>query len=76
MIGTLRRELLDRIIVCNEAHLQQLMTSYLKYYHTVRPHLSLQRNAPVSRPIQEADKGKVVSTPHVGGTYQEYRRAA
>ncbi len=76
MIGTLRRELLDRVIVLNEAHLRRLMTLYLEYYHTVRPHLSLERNAPVPRPIQEPGKGKVVSTPHVGGLYQGYRRAA
>ncbi len=76
MIGTLRRELFDRVIVLNEAHLRRLMTLYLEYYHTVRPHLSLERNAPIPRPIQEPGKGKVVSTPHVGGLYQGYRRAA
>ncbi len=76
MIGTLRRELFDRVIVLNEAHLRRLMASYLEYYNTVRPHLSLERNAPVPRPIQEPGKGKVVSTPHVGGLYQGYRRAA
>ena len=71
-----RRELLDRIIVLNEAHLRRLMTSYLEYYHTVRPHLSLELNAPVPRPIQEPNDGKVTSMPHVGGLYQGYRRAA
>lgn len=76
LIGTLRRELLDRIIVLNETHLQRLMTSYFDYYHTVRPHLSLERNAPIPRPIQGPSEGPVVSMPHVGGLYQGYRRAA
>ncbi len=76
LIGTLRRELLDRIIVLNEAHLQRLMTAYFDYYHTVRPHLSLHRNAPIPRPIQGSREGPVVSMPHVGGLYHGYRRAA
>ncbi|MEE8303153.1 MAG: transposase, partial [Candidatus Tectomicrobia bacterium] len=76
MIGTLRRELLDRVIVFNEAHLRRLMASYLEYYHTVRPHLSLERNAPRPRPIQGPREGPVVSMPHVGGLHHGYRRAA
>ncbi|HEY7709601.1 MAG TPA: integrase core domain-containing protein [Candidatus Entotheonella sp.] len=76
LIGTLRRELLDRVIVLNEAHLRRLMTSYLEYYHTVRPHLSLERNAPIPRPIQGRSEGNVISMPHVGGLYQGYLRAA
>jgi transposase InsO family protein len=76
LIGTLRRELLDRVIVLNEAHLRRLMTSYLEYYHTVRPHLSLERNAPIPRPIQGPSEGNVIAIPHVGGLYQGYRRAA
>ena len=67
LISTPRRELLEHVIVRNEAHLRRLMTSYLAYYHTVRPHLSLERNAPIPRPIQQPSEGKVVSMPHVGG---------
>jgi transposase InsO family protein len=76
LIGTLRRELLDRVIVLNEAHLRRLMTSYLEYYHTVRPHLSLDRNAPIPRPIQGPSEGNVVTMPYVGGLHHGYRRAA
>jgi transposase InsO family protein len=76
LIGTLRRELLDRVIVFNEAHLRRLLTSYLEYYHTVRPHLSLERNAPIPRPIQGRGEGQVLAMPHVGGLYQGYHRAA
>ena len=76
MIGTLRRELLNRVIVLNEAHLCRLVTSFLEYYHTARPHLSLERNAPIPRPIQVPSEGKVVALPYVGGFHHSYRRAA
>jgi transposase InsO family protein len=76
LIGTLRRELLDRVIVLNETHLRRLMTSYLEYYHTVRPHLSLDRNAPIPRPIQRRSEGNVMAMPHVGGLHYGYRRVA
>jgi putative transposase len=76
MIGSLRRELLDHVIVLNEAHLCRLVTSYLDYYHTVRPHLSLKRNAPIPRPIEPQSAGKVVATPCAGGLHHGYRRTA
>jgi hypothetical protein len=76
MIETLRRELLDRVIVFNESHLRRLIMSYLDYYHTVRPHLSLERNAPIPRPIQPPGEGKVVAMPYVSGLHHGYRRAA
>ena len=76
LIGTLRRELLDRVIVRNEAHLRRLMTSYLAYYHTVRPHLALDRNAPMPQPIQGPSEGNIMAMPHVGGLHHGYRRVA
>ena len=76
MIGTLRRELLDHVIVLNEAHLCRLVISFLDYYHTVRPHLSLKRNAPIPRPIEPQSAGKVVAMPCVGGLHHGYRRVA
>lgn len=76
LIGALRRELLDRVIVLNEAHLRRLMTSYLAYYHTVRPHLALDRNAPIPRPIQGPSEGNVMVIPHVGGLHHGYRCVA
>ena len=76
MIGTLRRELLDRVIVFNAAHLRRLVMSYLDYYHTVRPHLSLERNAPIPRPMQGPSDGNVVAIPCVGGLHHGYRRVA
>ena len=76
MIGTLRRELLDQVAVFNAAHLRRLVMSYLDYYHTVRPHLSLARNAPIPRPIQAPNDGTVVAVPYVGGLHRGYRRTA
>ena len=76
MIGTLRRELLDHVIVLNEAHLSRLVASFLDYYHTVRPHLSLERNAPIPRPMQAPSEGHVVAMPCVGGLHHGYRRVA
>jgi transposase InsO family protein len=76
VIGILRRELLDRVIVLNGSRLRRLVMSYLDYYHTVRPHLSLERNAPIPRPIQAPSDGKEVAIPHVGGLHHGYRRVA
>jgi transposase InsO family protein len=76
MIGTLRRELLDHVIVLNEVHLCRLVPSFLGYYHTVRPHLSLERNAPIPRPMQGPSEGNVVAMPCVGGLHHGYRRVA
>ena len=72
----LRRELLDHVIVRNEAHLCRLVTSYLEYYHTIRPHLSLERNATIPRPKQVPSEGNVVAIPYVGGLHHGYRRVA
>jgi putative transposase len=76
MIGTLRRELLNRVVVVNEAHLRRLTASYLQYYHTCRPHTSLERNAPIPRAMQPPSDGKVVGIPHVGALHYSYHRAA
>ena len=76
MIGSLRRQLLAHVIVRNEAHLCRLVTSYLEYYHTVRSHLSLDRNAPILHPKQVPSEGNGVAMPCVGGLHHGYRRVA
>jgi hypothetical protein len=50
--------------------------AYLDYYHTVRPHLALDRNASMPRLIQGLSEGNIMSMPHVGGLHHGYRRAA
>lgn len=76
LIGSIRRECLDHVIVFNEAHLQRILTDYFAYYHESRTHLSLDRNAPVPRDIEPPDRGKVIAIPQVGGLHHRYTRAA
>jgi putative transposase len=76
LIGSLRRECLDQVIVLNELHLHRIASEYFRYYHTARAHLSLGRNAPVPRAIESVAKDRVVSEPMVGGLHHRYRRVA
>jgi transposase InsO family protein len=75
VIGTIRRELLDHVIVLNERHLERLLQNYLEYYHVARCHRSLDANSPDPREVEPPEKGKVVSMPMVGGLHHRYRRA-
>jgi transposase InsO family protein len=72
LIGTLRRELLDYVIVLNERHPKKLLSSYLDYYHPWRTHQSLERDAPNVRPIRKAKAGDVVECPVVHGLHHYY----
>ena len=76
LIGSVRRECLDHVIVLNERHLRRILGSYFEYYHASRTHLSLQRNAPIPRAVQPRQLGKVISFPQVGGLHHRYARAA
>ena len=76
LIGSIRRECLDHFIVLNEAHLIRILGEYLRYYHESRPHLFLDRNAPVPRQVESANCGEVISIPQVGGLHHRYARAA
>lgn len=76
MIGTLRRDLRDHVIVLDERHLRRLLREYLDYYHGSRTHLSLGKDAPIPRRVQPAEMGKVVSIPVLGGLHHRYERRA
>jgi transposase InsO family protein len=76
LIGSIRRECLNHVIIFNERHLRQQLESYGTYYHEVRTHLSLDKQSPVPRSVEPPGQGKVVAIPHVGGLHHEYRRAA
>jgi len=76
VIGSIRRECLNHVIVLNEQHLRRIIASYLHYYHSVRTHLSLEKDAPDQRPVQPPSAGKVIALPHVGGLHHEYVRHA
>ncbi len=76
MIGSIRRECLDHMIVFNEQHLRRIIAAYLRYYHAARTHLSLDKDAPEGRRTQPPDAGKVVAMPHLVGLHHEYVRLA
>ena len=77
LIGSIRRECLDHVLVLSERHLRRVLTRYLVYYHRARTHLALQKDAPDVRPIERPEVGKVVQIPEVGGLHHRYiRRAA
>ncbi len=76
MVETLRRELLDRVIVVNERHLLRLLSSCLDSYHRVRPNMGLEHNAPKPRAVEGPERGRVVSEPMVGGLHHRYRRCS
>ncbi len=76
VIGSIRRDCLDHVIVLNEAHLHRILTEYFRYYHTSRPHLSLDRNSPTPRCVEPPSQGEVVAIPQVGGLHHRYTRRA
>ena len=76
VIGSIRRECLDHVIVLNEAHLRRILKSYFAYYHKARAHLSLDRNSPIPRDVELPECGMVVSISQVGGLHHCYTRAA
>ena len=77
LIGSVRRECLDHVLVLSERHLRHVLTRYFAYYHGARTHLSLEKDAPDARPIERPAMGPVISIPEVGGLHHRYvRRAA
>jgi putative transposase len=74
VIGSIRRECLDHVIVLGEESLRRTLRSYFSYYHRSRLHLSLERDSPESRSVQSI--GKIVAFPEVGGLHHRYDRVA
>ena len=72
LIGSIRRECLDHIIVLGEAHLRRILKSYARYHNETRTHLALEKDAPVSRPIQRS--GRIGSHAILGGLHHHYAR--
>jgi len=71
LIGSIRRECLDHIIVLGEAHLRRILLSYAAHYNSVRTHRSLDKDAPVVRPVQQA--GSIKARPILGGLHHHLR---
>jgi transposase InsO family protein len=72
LIGSIRRECVDHIIVLGEAHLRRILKSYAHYYNGVRTHRSLNKDAPVSRSVQRV--GVIRSSAILGGLHHHYSR--
>jgi hypothetical protein len=72
LIGSIRRECLDHIVVVGEQHLRHILMCYLEYYNAVRTHLSLGKDALVRRLIQRA--GRIDVRPVLGGLHHQYGR--
>jgi transposase InsO family protein len=73
LIGSIRRECVDHVIVLGEAHLRRILKSYSAYYNNIRTHRSLDKDAPVSRPVQRI--GSIKSHAVLGGLHHYYARA-
>ncbi len=76
LLGSIRRDCLDHVIVLNEDHLRRILKAYFDYYHRSRTHLSLERNSPIPREVEPPCWGKVKSIPQLGGLHHRYTRAA
>ena len=76
LIGSIRRECLDPVIVLGERHLRRILTDYFDYYHRTRPHRSLAQDSPVPRLVTPPAQGPVVAFPQVGGLHHRYTRQA
>src|SRR4051794_19628121 len=72
LIGSIRRECLDHIIVLGEVHLRRILKSYARYYNKTRTHLALDKDAPLSRTVKRA--GRILCRPILGGLHHEYVR--
>ena len=77
LIGSIRRECLNHVLVLGESHLRRILATYFRYYHGARTHLTLDKDAPDGRPVELPEAGRIVEIPEVGGLHHRYvRRAA
>ena len=76
LIGTIRRECLDHMIVFNEPFLHRHLQSFIAYYHGTRTHLALQKDSPEPRPNQPPEAGRIIAIPVLGGLHYRYERRA
>ena len=76
IIGSIRRECLDHVIVSDGRHLRRVLSTYFEYHHRSRTHLSLGKDCPEPRSVQPPSAGNVVAFPQVGGLHHRYERRA
>jgi putative transposase len=76
VIGSIRRECVDHVIIFNEKHLRRVLKEYFRYYHESRTHLGLEKDCPKPRLVESPDLGVVDVEPMVGGLHHRYFRQA
>jgi len=76
LIGSIRRECLDHVVIWNERALRRHLQPFFAYYHRWRTHLALDKDAPHARAVQSPTDGRIVAIPHVGGLHHHYERRA
>jgi putative transposase len=82
LVGTLRRELLDRVLILGEAHLRAVLAEYQVHYNTARPHQGIAQRVPDGEhhgahlTVADLDRGPILRKPILGGLINEYSRAA
>jgi putative transposase len=76
LIGSIRRDCLNHVIILGESHLRKILGRYFHYYHKYRTHLSIEKDAPEPRPIQAVNFGEIIEIPEVGGLHHHYERRA
>jgi len=76
IIGSIRRDCLDHVVVINERHLRRILRDYIDYYHSCRTHLSLNKDPPDTRTVKPPEMGNIVAFPRVGGLHHHYQRIA
>ena len=76
VVGTIKRECLNHMIIFNEAHARRVLKKYFEYYHDDRTHLGLEKETPSLRAVEPPDRGSVKRRPTVGGLHSRYFREA
>src|SRR5262245_45421277 len=76
LVGSIRHECLDHVLVLSERHLRRILARYFSYYHRARTHLALDKDAPDGRPIELPEAGRIVEISEVGGLHHRYVRQA
>ena len=76
VIGSIRRECLDHMIIFSEDHLRRVMAEYVRYYNESWTHMSLGGDSPIPRKVEPPSEGDIVAVPFLGGLHHRYTRAA
>jgi putative transposase len=76
VLGSVRRECLDHVIIFNADGLRRVLKQYVEYYERSRTHLALDKDAPVSRAVSPSTAGRIIAIPQVGGLHHRYERTA